>query len=376
MLATDIYHSTRCVQESRPASPVDVYALVAVVIIAVGIGIRFYGASSMSLWVDEAVIANRVSVGKVAGYLAYPASNRPLGYLLISGWIARVYNSELVLRLTSIVPSIATLVLVTQIGFHLFRSRGLALLASASVALNAWSVTFAKDFKPYALEQCIAILFLYLYLRWRRGGSSRVLAILGLSIAIGPLFSHTAVFAAPLYGLAVGLELHRSGDWRSIAWFQLCVALACIAAVVQYALMGAQTPPELFTSSSASYVQGVRVSEIPTWGLERLGALILDFGPIGLEPPDLHTLSGALVGAIYLGGWVLGASVMAVRRQARLFLVLVGPVLVPAALALVFPWPFGPERLNLYMIPLVTLTVFFGWDELLARPSLSWARGC
>ncbi len=337
-----------------------------------GAVVRLYGVSSMSLWVDEAIIANAVSVGQLGGYLRYPASNRPLGYLVTSGWIAGVHNSELSLRLLSVVPSIGTLVVLAWISRRLFRSRALALTALTAMAANAWSVTFAKDFKPYALEQLVVVSLLFFYLMWIRRGHTAWLVMLAVVAVVSPLFSHTAVFALPWYGVLVWRELRKRGAARRAAWFALSIALALVVAIVQYALVGSNTPPEEFTATSASYLRDVPIAELPRWYARQLATLILDFGSAGVEPPDVRTGSGATLAVVFLGGWLLAVGSFLARRELSSLLLLVAPVLAPGALALVFAWPFGPERMNLSMVPLVTLTVFLGWDRLLAQRSSRW----
>lgn len=326
----------------------------------------------MSLWADEAVIANTVSAGHLPGYLRYPATNRPFGYLVANGWIAGVHSSEMSLRLVSVLPSIGTLVLLAGITRWLFRSHALALAALASMAANAWSVTFAKDFKPYALEQFLVVSLLFLYLMWVRRGGAGWLVSLATVAAVSPLFSHTAVFALPWYGLLIWLDPREGGQAHRRVLFALAIALALAVAIVQYVLVGARTPADLFASTSAGYLQGVPISELPRWYARQLALLVLDFGAVGLEPPDVRTSRGAALAVVYLGGWVLAVRAFVVQRDLPALLLLVAPVFAPAVLALVFTWPFGPERLNLYLVPLVTLTVFLGWDRVLARRRSRW----
>jgi hypothetical protein len=344
------------------------YAAIAIAIVAIGSSVRLIGVGSMSLWADEAVIANIVSVGRISTYASYPASNRPIGYLLVSGWLAGLHNAEWTLRSTSFVPSIAALILFAPICLGLFRSKALALTALASFAFNAWSITYAKDFKPYALEQLVSVGFLGLYLSWRRTGSRLRLAGLGLLAALAPLFSHTAILLSPCYALAVLLAPRSASDRGARRWMLAGVGLSCIVAVVQYVLVGSNTPPELFTTASPSYFRYEGAVAAILWTFERWARMVVDFGPIGLEPPNLATPAGFGTAAVYLGGSALCLRSIVRRRDLQLFLLLVAPLMGTAALALVFPWPFGPERVNLFLIPLVTLMAFLGWDTLSELP--------
>lgn len=359
-------------QPVRARARVGVHIVCACALVTLGAMIRFHGVAAMSLWADEAVIANAVSVGRLAGYLRYPATNRPFGYLVTNGWIANVHNSELSLRLLSLLPSIGTLVLLAFVTRWLFRSRALALVALASMAVNAWSVTYAKEFKPYALEQFVVVACVFLYLVWVRRGGIWWLASLAGVIAVSPLFSHTAVFVVPGLGLLVWLDLRDGRARRERAWFFAALVSAMLIAIVQYALIGSQTPADQFTGTSEGYLQDVPIVELPRRSSHQLSRLILDFASVGLDPPDPRTATGVALAVVFLGGWLLAIGSFVARRERAELLLLVAPVIVPAVLALVFTWPFGPERMNLYMVPLVTLTVFLGWDRLYAKRRSRW----
>lgn len=349
------------------------YATALLLLVVAGAAVRLIGVGSMSLWVDEAAIANVVSRGRWDAYLRYPASNRPFGYLVASGWLAAVHNSELSLRLLSLVPSLASLALVVAVARRLLRSRAFVVLAIFSLAFSAWLVTFAKDFKPYALEHCVVLLWLWLFLRWRDEAAARPPVALMGTIALAPLFTHAPIFAAPWYGLAViGTAVRRGRRGTAIAAVA-CLVLALAIALVQYRWIGSRTPPAPFMEGSSSYFTGRVDRAVAVWWAERFKALLVDFATVAREPVDGTAWRGATFLALCLLGWCLALARFVVRAEWSLFCVLVGPILTPMLLAPWFPWPFGPERVNLYAVTLVTLPILLGWELVLtcerARPA-------
>jgi hypothetical protein len=71
---------------------------------------------------------------------------------------------------------------------------------------------------------------------------------------------------------------------------------------------------------------------------------------------------GGVFLALCVTGWVLAVVRFATRSEWALLCVLVGPLTVPLFLSLWFPWPFGPERVNLYLVSPIALTILLGWE--------------
>jgi len=334
--------------------------LALLLVVAAGIAVRLLGVASMSLWLDEAPIANVVSRGRWAGYVVYPAANRPLGYLAVSGWHARLHDSEVVLRATSFLPAIASVALFAIVARRLLRSPGFALLATTLFAFNPWSVSLAKEFKPYAGEQCLVLLWLVLVLRWRDRPARGALVLLGATVAVAPLFAHGSLLALPPYlGLAL-TTCRQRGLGRETRELVACAVVALVVAAAQYGWVGSRTPPALF-AGSPSWPHPSRAG-VPAWSLERLLALLGDFVPLPVEPADPATLRGALLLALTAAGFVLALQRFVRRGEWWLLALVAGPLAVTWLAALVLPWPFGPERLNLFLVPLVVLAVVLGWE--------------
>jgi hypothetical protein len=348
------------------------YRIALVAIVLVGIAVRLIGVASMSLWVDEAAIANVVSRGRWAAYVIYPASNRPFGYLVMSGWLAAARNSELALRASSLVPAVLGVPLMAVLARRLFRFPSFVLIATLSYALNGWLVTYAKDFKPYSAEQFLVLLWLVLFLRWQEG-SAASLAVLAATMTISPLFGHASVFAIPLLAAAVAWECRRRETPRVALAFALCTAAALAIAVVQFRWVGRRTPPALFVGAP-TYFNHARDGFVVGWWLRQGVDLLAAFVPIDHDVATSAPARGHVLLVLTLVGWLLGALRFAARREVPAALVLIGPIVAAMVLSALFPWPFGPERQNLYMVPLLTTTVLLGWEFALGGARAGPAR--
>lgn len=104
------------------------FLLAYLLIAAIAVFTRFYGALD-PLWVDEASVANVLfsDIGP-SKYIQHPLYHRPLGHLLLAELTGRIYNNELVLRLPSILASLATVVVAAGLVWALTKDRWATLL--------------------------------------------------------------------------------------------------------------------------------------------------------------------------------------------------------------------------------------------------------
>jgi hypothetical protein len=340
------------------------FALAVVLLVVAGGVLRVHRVATRSLWLDEAVIANAVARGSIDGYLKHPISVRPFGYLLVSGWIAAVSDSELALRLTSVVPALVALLLLVPLLSELVRLRVLRLVALFEVAFSGWLIGLARDFKPYAIESCLVILWLLLIARLRRRVATADVVALVVTMVAAPLVGHAPTLVVPI-DAAVALALCWRHRARRAA---LCIGggavVAVVLAVVQYALVGANSESALATYWTPRFFVAGRDGGAVYWAVTSTAALVKSFVPAAQDPDAwAHRAAGILC----LIGWGLGVVRFVVRREAWLLGVLVAPLAPPLLLGFAGRWPYGPERVNLALVVPVVLTSTLGWELLLER---------
>lgn len=335
------------------ASPSDrAFACAAFVLIAAGAVFRTSGALTTPLWNDEAYQA--IALGgepELADLSRWPLNLRPALYLLIGRLSILAHDAEWVLRLTSLVPSIASLLVTLALARLLFGSRAAVLLCLLGVSLNPWLVDFAKEYKPYALEQLLVTLQCYLAFRWLRRRSIASLRALLPVAAISPLLGFACVFVEPFLFALIAADAWRGGDRRTLALVAAGAAVTAGLFAAQYLLFQQHATKLSFQYWRENFYDA---------GLEpsRLGGHLFDLvarfpaGPV--HWPRAETLRPILEGAhaVLFG---IGIAALAARRRWQVLVVIVGPLLLPIAASLAGRWPYGMVRVNLYLIGLVIL---------------------
>src|SRR5580704_289863 len=131
---------------------VDLPALSLSIIVIVGVALRVFHLTYLSLWNDELFSRFYYQTG-----LAYmwteglrSESSPPLYYMALGAWIQVFGSGEAALRALSVAASSVAILLVYMLGKEIL-TRPQALLAAGLFALSATQIYFAQEARPYAL---------------------------------------------------------------------------------------------------------------------------------------------------------------------------------------------------------------------------------
>ncbi|MBK7533822.1 MAG: hypothetical protein IPI49_00335 [Myxococcales bacterium] len=336
------------------------------VLLAVGAWFRVSGALTTPLWSDEARQA--IALGEdleLADLAAWPLNLRPVLYLLLGKASSWIVDAEWILRLPSLAPSLASLVVTLALARQVLVSRVAVLVSLAVVALGPWLIDFAKEYKPYALEHFLVTLQVYLTVKWlSRRDRANLRALLPL-VALGPLLGFACVFVAPCVLLVLAADAWRRRDRRTLALAVGAAVMTLALFAVQYLLFQRHATKMSFQYWDANfYDAGFR--------LRTLGAHLWDIlgqFPAGEGPPLVRRFAAG-VHVVLFG---IGLGVLVARRRWALLLLIAGPLLLPIGASLAGRWPYGMVRVNLYMIGLVALTWTVALDAAITSPRLRWA---
>jgi hypothetical protein len=183
-------------------------ALVCVVALLV----RVPRLASRSLWLDEAYSAwfSNLPLAELWTRVPLYETHPPFYYTLLKGWRVLFGDGEAALRSMSVVASVATVLLVVAAP-RVARLGPLAqrvgLLGGLFLALNAGSVQFAEEARPYALQAFTAAIAIFCSFMLLRAGVPRWRWVAGLALAAGvTMWLHsTGMFVA--LGIWSGLLL-------------------------------------------------------------------------------------------------------------------------------------------------------------------------
>lgn len=190
--------------------------------------LRLPTLASRSLWLDETYSAWFAAVPLRELWTSVPLyeTHPPFYYTLLKGWTALFGSSEAAMRSLSVLASTLTVLLLAA-GARLARlgpvAERVGLLAALFLALNANSILFAQQARPYALQALSGTLAVFcssmLVLQLRRRTGTEV-ATTGASDRLRPWIAGLALSAG------VTLWLHNTGVFAAFGiWTGMTVAL-------------------------------------------------------------------------------------------------------------------------------------------------------
>jgi hypothetical protein len=223
-----------------------------ILLMAVGVVLRFAFLDQQSLWFDEGVGLVFSGCADLAGCLDRMLDTRTserfqLVYpLLLHVWRQAFGDTEFALRSLSALLGVAALPMIWATARQSFGAAH-ATWSLALGALSAFTIVHAQEARPYTLFLVLAAAQIWLFMAARRGHRG---ARIGLCLVTAAA-SWVGVFPL-LFSVALALadladrprRLASVGAW--LAWW-LPAGLLCVPAVAYYAIAAAGTPPEQVT---------------------------------------------------------------------------------------------------------------------------------
>ncbi|MBL7223812.1 MAG: glycosyltransferase family 39 protein, partial [Candidatus Brocadiae bacterium] len=159
-------------------------AALAIALLALGVGLRFYRLGAKSLWLDEAQTLFYVDrpLGETLAAVRARDAHPPLYYALLHLWMGGS-SCEARARAFSALASTLTLVVFFDLARRLL-GIGAALVAAGVLAVSAFQVYFAQEARHYALATLwVTLAWWFLVLLLKRGKGRAWPLWLGLAVA-------------------------------------------------------------------------------------------------------------------------------------------------------------------------------------------------
>jgi mannosyltransferase len=190
----------------RAGAPRELWVLGLITLLAAAV--RFIGAGSQSLWLDEWLTHNYtvMSLHGVASTLLHNEPHPPLYFGAAWAWAKVFGTDEFGLRSLSAMVGTITVPLAYIAARTRFSPR-VGLLAAALVAVNPFSVWYSQEARPYALLEMFCLLSVICVIRAVDGGSRRWLWAWAASASLALLTHFFAGFL--LAGEVLWLLRHR-----------------------------------------------------------------------------------------------------------------------------------------------------------------------
>ncbi len=208
------------------------FAATLLLIIALGIGLRFWQLGGQSLWYDEGYTAwiSAQSPGQITRLVRADVSP-PTYYILLHGWRLFFGDSEWALRSFSTAASCLTLLLSVAIARRVLRDRLAVIFATLLAALATLQIEFAQEARSYALAGLCAVAAAYALLRFAAGRKMRWFLAATIAAAVMVYCHNMMWFYLPPLLLVAPLSANRPKP-RMLAW----MALLAVCVVLLYLL--------------------------------------------------------------------------------------------------------------------------------------------
>ena len=322
------------------------------VITAIAAALRIALVDAQGLRLDEATTLSqaRTPLGELWVQLASHNVHVPLHHTVMHAWVALMGDTEVALRVPSVLLGVAAVPLLWAIARRL-AGDGAALFAAALAATSPFLVWHSDEARMYPLLLAVGLCATLLLLNALAGGGRLRWSAYALALALS-WYTHYFALVLPIAHLAMALALGTTiRQWR--AWLA-AVAVAIMLYVPWLALLFVQrivqTPEAAFDNGAAAaavtpfaaiyfvltffagYAPVALAAALGLWPLVVVGAIVNDrFGPW------LRTPGGRAAGAwalVVLGGALAAGIASSGAFLARYTIIAAAPLLLLAAAAL------------------------------------------
>ena len=170
------------------------YGLALVLLLVLAVAVRVNGLS-VSLWMDEAWVANSLLEPTWTGVFYYPSwlQTTPPGVLvLVRSTIALFGHGPIAFRLLPLVCGLIGVIAVARLGRRLAPPFGL--LAVLLIALSPTAIDYSRMLKQYSIELAVAAVLILVAWRYVERPTTGRYAALAATVGIGLTLAYGAVF--------------------------------------------------------------------------------------------------------------------------------------------------------------------------------------
>ncbi len=356
-------------------------------VLALGIFLRLYHYfDNRSLWIDEIYLSTSLLkynfIELATASLDYQ-QKAPIGFL----WLVKITtllfgDGEKSLRFIPLLSGIGSLIFFLPVARTLLKPLG-AVLAMTILAFAPPIVYHAVEMKQYSVELFTTVMVLYLYTRYEGKMDLKSLISWGLWGALIIWFSFTSIFI--LAGMAIGVCLYYlvKKNWYALFRSIIPFSIWLVSFATNFLLFTAKhTDAEWlvswFRTRGGFMPLGQSVMGAVVWVLQAVYRLF-DY-PLNvlwnaefLQTLDSRAMQILLKMPLFIFLFAGIGLFYFLRRDPKLFLVLLLPLLLTLGASLVDKYPFY-ERLLTFIAPLPILYLAQGCERLIHKLPGGWWR--
>lgn len=378
----------RAFDDAAPAAATSwMWTAALVLALIIGIALRLYNVGGPSLWLDEGLTYKvaRAPVPDIPSVSLHSERTPPLHYALIHA-LLQFDDSELTLRLPSVIAGCLTLVAVFWLGRVAFGETE-AVLATWLLAIAPLPVMMSQEARAYALATlCLTLAMGFLLRELRAPGRAANLVPYSVLVALAAWLHYLSLGVISLQWLCLLVYSRRNNVMPrlgavvgTLALFSPCVKLMLAHATAQ---QPNHHPASMTAWMEVMFVQGagywLNMRTIAVWYLVTFTALIAPLiAPLHEIVRERAAVRPACVMAFVFFGWVFGLSLGSALLQLPIFdskyFIFVSPlfaVLCARAVRLVarrLPLVAGALMLSVCMVGLTSSLNYLLFDEWLKQ---------
>jgi uncharacterized membrane protein len=150
-----------------------IISLLLILILAFAVIVRIINLGAESLWLDEAssVALAHLPLAGIIDLVAREDVHPPLYYLILHYWVMLVGDSEVAVRLLSVLFAALSIPVIHRVASLLF-DRWTGLLSALLLSVSLLHIVFSQEARMYALLCLLSLLSFYFLLRLLQGDES------------------------------------------------------------------------------------------------------------------------------------------------------------------------------------------------------------
>jgi streptogramin lyase/4-amino-4-deoxy-L-arabinose transferase-like glycosyltransferase len=335
-------------EEKRPISPLEIFALVAIVGIALFLRLYRLDAFPFGTWYDEAengLQALRILEQPDFWPLFVGSIHAPAHYLYLIATSFTLFGATTTaIRIVSVVMGVGAVLAGYLVGRELFGRRIMGLTVAFLLAVAGWSINFSRIGMYNIATPLFELLAIGFLLRGMRRQRLTDYLWAGLSLGLGFSFYSAFQLFLPVVGIFILYALVTVRGFLRNSWSGLIVMGMAALLVVAPILLFAYEKPDIYFSRTQNTFLFADKSPDERWPalVESVRKHALMFNLRG-DPNGRHNLPGEPMLDPVLGGLMvlgLGLTVLRFYRPGALLLLLwMGVMLLGGILSLDFEAP-------------------------------------
>ncbi|MFZ1129034.1 glycosyltransferase family 39 protein [Methanoregula sp.] len=297
-----------------------------IVLMVIGLFLRFYNLGFNSLWLDE-TSTYTISVKSFAGIWQVTASgefNPPLFY-----WAEHVMlmlgNNEVILRFIPALLGVLTIPLFYLIGKE-FLDRNAGIIAAAACTVSPFLIYYSQEARAYMMMLFFVALATIFFLRAMKSGSLIHWILFGVFSALA-FWSHFYAFV-----MIAALVLYALIEWAPRIRTELANLRMLVAGIIVFVVLSLH----LIIVTLQLFV--LRTSSAPTYGIQGLGIILETF----IQVAGMNDIAMYLLVALFIVGII---QAFRIGKNKGIFLVLITVLTFVISYILSFKMPMLPRYL-------------------------------